>query len=187
MILEKPIQERTDEFSLVYPNYANKARGFVVVLATILMWGCAASDMQSAPHASVAQSDSSQGTASTTTSDLREVTSNENHAEAFEVVDCLLPGQVRRLGVQMIYMTPRRPVRATAEDCVIRGGEYVSYDRADYGTALEIWKKAADLGNVEAQYYVATLYERGSRAHLTMSLPSNGTKKQQNRGIAKLL
>lgn len=161
LILEKPIQERTDELSLVYPIYANKARGFVVVLAAILMWGCAASEMQSAPHAPAAQSESSHGTASTTTSDLQEVTSNERHAEAFEVVDCLLPGQVRRLGVQMIYMTPRRPVRATAEDCVIRGGEYVSYDRADYGTSLEIWKKAADLGNVEAQYYVATLYERG--------------------------
>ncbi len=161
MILEKPLQKRTDELSLVYRRYANRARGFVVLLASILLWGCAASEMQSAPHSSVAQSDSSNGTVSTTTSDLQEMTSNEHHTEAFEVVDCLLPGQVRRLGVQMIYMSPRRPVRATAEDCVIRGGEYISYDRADYNTSLEIWKKAADLGNVEAQYYVATLYERG--------------------------
>ena len=80
---------------------------------------------------------------------------------AFDVVDCLLPGQVRRLGAKIIYMTQRRPVRATVEDCIIRGGEYVSYDRANLQTSLNIWRKAADSGNSDAQYYVATLFERG--------------------------
>src|ERR1051325_3386265 len=50
-------------------------------------------------------------------------------ADAFLVVDCLLPGQIRRLGSQVTYLTPRRAEKTTARDCEIRGGEYVSYDR----------------------------------------------------------
>ncbi len=95
----------------------------------------------------------------------------------FEVVDCLLPGQVRRLGAQIVYMTQRRPVRATVEDCVIRGGEYVSYDRADLQTSLEIWRKAAESGNTEAQYYVGTLYERGVTGNPDYSLAVNWYQK----------
>ena len=33
------------------------------------------------------------------------------------VVDCLLPGQVRKLGTQMTYLSARRPIRTTAADC----------------------------------------------------------------------
>ena len=43
--------------------------------------------------------------------------------DAYEVVDCLLPGQIRQLGTKTTYVTERRPVRTTKEDCVIRGGE----------------------------------------------------------------
>ena len=50
------------------------------------------------------------------------------------VVDCLLPGQVRKLGGQMTYLTPRRPIKTSAVDCEIRGGEYVAFDRAMAGT-----------------------------------------------------
>jgi hypothetical protein len=46
--------------------------------------------------------------------------------DAYEVVDCLLPGQIRQLGTQVTYVTERRPVRTTKEDCAIRGGEYVA-------------------------------------------------------------
>jgi hypothetical protein len=53
-------------------------------------------------------------------------------------VDCLLPGQVRKLGRSMIYLSPRRPIKTSAQDCEIRGGEYVAYDRADYTTALKV-------------------------------------------------
>ncbi|MDF0665814.1 MAG: caspase family protein [Nitrospira sp.] len=82
--------------------------------------------------------------------------------ESYEIVDCLLPGQIRQLGTQVIYVTERRPVRTTAEDCAIRGGEYVARDRADYGTSLKIWLNEAQKGSAEAQYYVGTLYERGA-------------------------
>ncbi len=76
------------------------------------------------------------------------------------VVDCLLPGQVRQLGVTQ-YMTARRPVRTTAHDCRIRGGEYVAYDRADYRTALNVWLPQAELGDAEAQNYVGEIFEKG--------------------------
>lgn len=77
-----------------------------------------------------------------------------------EVVDCLLPGQVRRLG-NSSYVTPRRPTRTTASDCRIRGGEYVAYDRADYKTALNVWMATAEAGDAEAQVNVGEIFERG--------------------------
>lgn len=80
--------------------------------------------------------------------------------EDLEVVDCLLPGQVRQLG-SMTYLTPRRPTHTTASDCRIRGGEYVAYDRADLKSALAVWLEAAQKGDPEAQTNVAEIYERG--------------------------
>jgi hypothetical protein len=82
-------------------------------------------------------------------------------AEDFTVVDCLLPGRVRRLGGRTNFLTPRRPVRTTALDCRIRGGEYTEYDRASYGTALQVWLAQAQAGDAEAQWYVAQIHEKG--------------------------
>ncbi len=76
------------------------------------------------------------------------------------IVDCLLPGQVRQLG-NTTYMTPRRPVQTTAQDCRIRGGEYVAYDRANYKTALKVWLPAAEEGDAEAQNTVGEIFEQG--------------------------
>lgn len=80
--------------------------------------------------------------------------------EDLQVVDCLLPGQMRRLGATS-YLTPRRPTRTTAADCRIRGGEYVAYDRADYKTALNVWLPTAESGDAEAQVNVGEIFERG--------------------------
>jgi hypothetical protein len=80
--------------------------------------------------------------------------------EDLEIVDCLLPGQVRRLG-NSTYLTARRPVHTTASDCRLRGGEYVDYDRADLKSALGVWLQAAQGGDAEAQTNVAEIYERG--------------------------
>lgn len=77
-----------------------------------------------------------------------------------EVVDCLLPGEVRQLG-NATYVTQRRPTRTTAADCRIRGGEYVAYDRADYKSALKVWLDAAQAGDPDAQNNVGEIYERG--------------------------
>src|SRR5881409_1465328 len=81
-------------------------------------------------------------------------------AEALFVVDCLLPGQVRKLG-QMTFLTSRRPIKTSAQDCEIRGGEYISYDRADYRTSLNVWLPQAQTGDKEAQTYVGEIYEKG--------------------------
>ncbi len=81
--------------------------------------------------------------------------------DKFLPVDCLLPPQVRKLGAQMTYMAARRPIKTTAQDCEIRGGEYVAYDRADYRTALQTWLEQAKQGNAEAQAYVGEIYEKG--------------------------
>src|SRR5690606_20939646 len=80
--------------------------------------------------------------------------------QALQVVDCLLPGQVRVVGGRT-YLTPRRPARTTAADCAARGGEYLAYDRADYRSALNVWLPTAEQGDAEAQTIVGEIYERG--------------------------
>lgn len=77
------------------------------------------------------------------------------------VVDCLLPGQMRRLGGQANFLSARRPVRTTQADCAIRGGEYVAFDRADYRTAMKVWLGAAESGDAEAQNYVGEILMKG--------------------------
>ena len=78
----------------------------------------------------------------------------------YEIVDCLMPGQVRSVGGR-VYMTPRRPTRTTAADCGVRGGEFTVYDRANFRASLNVWLPQAQTGDVEAQTYVGMLYERG--------------------------
>ena len=77
-----------------------------------------------------------------------------------EIVDCLLPPQVRQVGGRT-FSTPRRPTRTTETECRVRGGEWVSYDRAKLETALVIWQGAADAGDAEAQTVVGEIYEKG--------------------------
>src|SRR5579885_1033928 len=77
------------------------------------------------------------------------------------IVDCLLPGQVRKLGRSATFMGARRPIRTTQADCEIRGGEYVSYDRANYQTALKVWLGQAEAGDADAQNYVGEIYLKG--------------------------
>ena len=81
--------------------------------------------------------------------------------EDFVLVDCLLPGQIRRLGTSMTYLTARRSVKATQRDCAIRGGEYVLFDRSDYGSALQTLLPKARVGDPVAQTYVGEIYEKG--------------------------
>ena len=77
------------------------------------------------------------------------------------VVDCLLPGQVRKLGTSATYITARRPIKTTIGLCEIRGGEYIAYDRADLNTALRFWLAPAESGDPQAQANVGEIYERG--------------------------
>jgi hypothetical protein len=106
-------------------------------------------------------------------------------ADPFDVVDCLLPGQIRQLGTQVTYVTERRPIRTTAEDCAIRGGEYVALDRADYGTALKVWMSAAQSGDPDAQYYVGVLYEKGAEGQPSFSQAASWYQKAAERGVSR--
>ncbi|EAW42322.1 TPR repeat, SEL1 subfamily protein [marine gamma proteobacterium HTCC2080] len=87
-------------------------------------------------------------------------TASQGSVSDLQVVDCLLPGQVRRLG-QSRYITARRPIMTTAGDCRIRGGEYTEFDRADYRTALAVWLPAAEAGDPEAQTNAGEIFEKG--------------------------
>lgn len=106
-------------------------------------------------------------------------------ADPFEVVNCLLPGQIRQLGTQVTYVTERRPIRTTAEDCAIRGGEYVAMDRADYATALKVWMSAAQGGDLDAQYYVGVLYEKGAEGQPNYGKAADWYRQAADRGIRR--
>jgi len=82
------------------------------------------------------------------------------NADQFLIVDCLLPGKIKQLGTQVTFVGQRQAVRTSASDCAIRGGEYTSYDRADYGTALQVWMQPAEGGDAKAQTYVGEIYEK---------------------------
>ena len=66
------------------------------------------------------------------------------------IVDCLLPGQLRRVGGS-IYQMPHRPGRITASECTIRGGDFLLYDRANYETSLKHWITQAEQGSGDAE------------------------------------
>ncbi len=80
--------------------------------------------------------------------------------DSMMVVDCLLPGQMRRSGA-MSYMGPRLPVKTTAQLCAMRGGEYTAYDRANMKSSLAVWMDKAKGGDEKAQFYVGQIYEKG--------------------------
>lgn len=86
---------------------------------------------------------------------------SDGRPDATLIVDCMLPGKIKKLGSSMTYVTPRRPVKASSQECEIRGGEYVSYDRADLKTALSVWQPLAEQGDPAAQTYVGAIYEKG--------------------------
>ena len=106
-------------------------------------------------------------------------------ADPFDVVDCLLPGQIRQLGTQITYVTDRRPIRTTAEDCAIRGGEYVALDRADYRTALKVWMSAAQGGDPDAQYYVGVLHENGAEGQPNYTQAASWYQQAADRGVSR--
>ena len=106
-------------------------------------------------------------------------------ADPFDVVDCLLPGQIRQLGSQVTYVTERRPIRTTAEDCAIRGGEYVALDRADYRTALKVWMSAAQGGDHDSQYYVSVLHENGAEGQPNYARAAAWYRQAADRGVSR--
>lgn len=106
-------------------------------------------------------------------------------ADKLLIVDCLLPPQVRQLGSQASYLAARRPIKTSAADCEIRGGEYVSYDRADYATALKVWLPDAQAGKPEAQNNVGQIYERGLGLAPDYALAAQWYRKAAEQGFSQ--
>lgn len=106
-------------------------------------------------------------------------------AEDMLIVDCLLPGQVRKLGAQATFMSARRPIRTSQADCQIRGGEYVSYDRANYQTALQVWMTQALSGSAEAQNYVGEIYLKGLGTPPDYGMAAQWLQKASDQGYAR--
>ncbi|MBM2832918.1 MAG: hypothetical protein HW406_79 [Candidatus Brocadiaceae bacterium] len=104
-------------------------------------------------------------------------------ADDLLIVDCLLPGKLKKLG-NMSYLSPRRPVRTTALDCRLRGGEYVAYDRSNYETTLKVWMEKASEGDVVAQTYVGDIYEKGLGRAPDYAAAAEWYKKAANQGYA---
>jgi hypothetical protein len=111
----------------------------------------------------------------------------QRKADRLLTVDCLLPGQVRQLGTSMTYMTARRPIKTSAADCEVRGGEYVAYDRASYTTALRVWQPSADQGDKEAQTNIGEIYERGVGAAPDYEKAAYWYQKAADQGYSRAL
>ncbi len=102
-----------------------------------------------------------------------------------EIVPCLLPARIRRLG-SMSYPERRRLVEVTARDCQLKGGEYTFYDRAKPDSAAAFFKKLADDGNVDAQVSLGDVYQYlypqpdyKQAAHWYRTAMENGSAKGQ--------
>jgi len=108
-----------------------------------------------------------------------------SQADDLFIVDCLLPGQVRKLGQVATYLTARRAVKTSAVECEIRGGEYVAYDRANLSTALNIWSPKAQGGDPEAQNYVGEIYEKGLGVEPDYEMALVWYKKAARQGYSK--
>ncbi len=145
------------------PVNLSKARKLVLAISTVLLAACA--------H-DVSREDMAKATEGFAIQDTNKLF----------VVDCLLPGQVRKLGSQMTYLSQRRPVRTSAADCEVRGGEYVAYDRADYASALKIWLPKAQEGDAAAQLYVGEIFEKGLGAQVDYQAAAQWYEKAANQG-----
>jgi chromosome segregation ATPase len=77
------------------------------------------------------------------------------------VIDCQLPGKLRKLGGTRTYLTPGRVTRASAVECRTRGGEYTLGDLASGTLSLARWLEPANDGDAEAQYFVARIHANG--------------------------
>ncbi|QSA96411.1 caspase family protein [Methylococcus sp. EFPC2] len=145
------------------PNYRFRPRALVVAVSGALLAACAGN---------VSKEDLARATEGYVVEDTNKLF----------VVDCLLPGQVRKLGAQMTYLSARRPIRTTAADCEVRGGEYVAYDRANYASALKIWLPKAQEGDASAQLYVGEIFEKGLGQQTDYQAAAQWYKKAADQG-----
>lgn len=110
---------------------------------------------------------------------------SEEDADQLLIVDCLLPGKIKKLGRGTTFVTPRQPAKLSAKDCQSRGGEYVSHEQANSASALKVWLSAAQEGDVIAQTYVGEIYEKGSGITPDYQTAAAWYKKAADKGYAR--
>jgi hypothetical protein len=76
------------------------------------------------------------------------------------IVDCLMSGQVRKLGAFATGISPRYATKTALYECELDGGEY-ALPNTDPEAALNIWLPFAIKGDAEAQTQTGELYEKG--------------------------
>ncbi len=103
------------------------------------------------------------------------------------IVDCLLPGQIHRLGRNITFVTPRRPTKVSASECEIRGGEYVAYDRANFATSLKVWLPKAQTGDLQAQTLVGEIFEKGLGQEADPTIAAEWYRKAAAQGYSRAL
>ena len=92
---------------------------------------------------------------------VEDLSANTLTADNSLIVDCLLPGKVRQLGINRSYVSRKTPTKTSANDCEIKGGDYVKFDRASVASSLNVWQEAASQGDAKAQYFVGEIFEKG--------------------------
>jgi TPR repeat protein len=105
-------------------------------------------------------------------------------AEDLLIVDCLLPGQIRLLGSALVYVTRGRPVKTTALECELRGGQFPIPGQSDYTKALMVWLPDAKAGDMVARYYVGEIYQRGLGADSQYLRAAEWFRKSAEQGYA---
>jgi len=76
----------------------------------------------------------------------------------FEVVPCLLPSRVRRVG-GLVYPERRQLTQTTVKNCELRGGEYTVYDRATPESSVAFFLPLAEAGDTTAQTRLGEVYQ----------------------------
>ncbi|WP_395376119.1 caspase family protein [Marinicella sp. W31] len=92
---------------------------------------------------------------------VTEVKDGQVTPDQLYIVDCLLPPQIRQLGQNYTYASPRQPIKLPARECALRGGEYVAYDEANFASVAKVWQTQAQAGDAQAQTYMGELFEKG--------------------------
>ncbi len=111
------------------------------------------------------------------------------------VVDCLFPGQVRRLGASTVTVSPRRQARATVAECQRGGGEYTEPlpaapaardASADTMQDLKSWLPMATAGLPDAQVVAGELFERAGKPELARHWYAQAAAQGQPRAMVDL-
>jgi len=85
----------------------------------------------------------------------------------------------------MTYVTARKPIKTSALECNIRGGEYVAFDRADHATSLRVWLEQAEAGDAQAQTYVGEIYEKALGVPADYAAAARWYRRAAEQGFAR--